>query len=182
MRCPMCGKQNPAEAEKCQFCGARLRPVNSPSPAVPPSASTPKEPSAAPPPAPRKEGQDDMDWLRSLSSPDSQAPGGPEPSGELGPEQQEGEDPPTWLDRIRTRSKQEPEAISPIGRNPLETPPPEVGASPAEAGAASPDASGAPQKAEDWLQNLRPSGEPPESTPSGGDFSLRPASRKTRIG
>src|SRR3972149_2244589 len=32
VRCPMCGKPNPADLETCQFCGARLKPLLAPSP------------------------------------------------------------------------------------------------------------------------------------------------------
>ena len=28
VRCPMCGKPNPAEAEVCEYCQARLKPLN----------------------------------------------------------------------------------------------------------------------------------------------------------
>jgi hypothetical protein len=32
VRCPMCGKPNPAELEKCKFCDARLKPLLAPAP------------------------------------------------------------------------------------------------------------------------------------------------------
>jgi hypothetical protein len=32
IRCPMCGKPNPDDLEKCAFCGARLKPLLAPSP------------------------------------------------------------------------------------------------------------------------------------------------------
>jgi hypothetical protein len=27
VRCPMCGKPNPPDLEKCKFCGARIKPL-----------------------------------------------------------------------------------------------------------------------------------------------------------
>ena len=52
-RCPMCGKPNPAEANACRFCGARLKPMQY-------GASTPP---AAPPPA---GGEGEADWMSDL--------------------------------------------------------------------------------------------------------------------
>jgi hypothetical protein len=53
-RCSMCGKLNPAEADVCRYCGARLKPVQ-------PGGS--KRPTAAPPPA---AGEGDADWMSDL--------------------------------------------------------------------------------------------------------------------
>jgi hypothetical protein len=50
-RCPMCGKPNPAEANACRFCGARLKPMQNGAPAPP----------AAPPPA-----GGEADWMSDL--------------------------------------------------------------------------------------------------------------------
>ncbi len=33
VRCPMCGKPNPEELELCQFCQARIKPLEGRSPA-----------------------------------------------------------------------------------------------------------------------------------------------------
>jgi hypothetical protein len=52
-RCPMCGKPNPAEANACRFCGARLKPMQAGGAAPP----------AAPPPA---GGEGDADWMSDL--------------------------------------------------------------------------------------------------------------------
>ncbi len=50
-RCPMCGKPNPAEANACRFCGARLKPMQN-------GAASPP---AAPPPA-----GGEADWMSDL--------------------------------------------------------------------------------------------------------------------
>jgi hypothetical protein len=52
-RCSMCGKLNPADADACRFCGARLKPV------LPGGA---KRPAAAPP----EGGEGDADWMSDL--------------------------------------------------------------------------------------------------------------------
>ncbi len=63
VRCPMCGKSNPAELEVCQFCQARLKPLRiNPSQEEPLSSSEmngEQNPSAA----------DVPDWLNSLRQP-----------------------------------------------------------------------------------------------------------------
>lgn len=78
VRCPMCGKSNPAERETCQFCQARLKPLR-----VSPSGSTPAQPT---PMGGQSNRDDDLpDWLRDMR-----------PVGdELPPEQEE--DLPNWL-------------------------------------------------------------------------------------
>jgi hypothetical protein len=53
-RCSMCGKLNPAEADTCRYCGARLKPMQT---------GESKRPAAAPPSA---EGQGDSDWMSDL--------------------------------------------------------------------------------------------------------------------
>lgn len=55
IRCPMCGRPNPADRDVCQFCEARLKPLTGPlSEDDSPSTSRPEE--------------DDDDWLGSLRS------------------------------------------------------------------------------------------------------------------
>src|SRR5687768_15704516 len=53
VRCGMCGKENAADSQTCQFCGARLRPMTPEelglTPSTPP-ASTPSPPQASEPP------------------------------------------------------------------------------------------------------------------------------------
>lgn len=67
VRCPMCGKTNPADIDVCRFCEARLRPVWDP------ESLASSEKSA---------GDADLpDWLRSLGSPDSEQSDA-EPAGE----------------------------------------------------------------------------------------------------
>jgi hypothetical protein len=83
VRCPMCGKPNPADLEVCQFCQARLKPLH-----VTPSESGPEAPSE-----PSKEGPDGdasaPEWLRSLRLEDE--------IGDLEEEPQEGDESPDWL-------------------------------------------------------------------------------------
>src|SRR4030067_3309431 len=70
IRCPMCGKSNPAESEVCQFCQARLIPlVVSPAKSEPPE-SVPDEIPAGIDAAPTGE----SDWLLDLR-PDESIPG-----------------------------------------------------------------------------------------------------------
>lgn len=71
IRCPMCGKPNPAERDVCQYCQARLKPLTA---ALPPEP--PKKPSAEPPkkkasePAPKHNADD---WLGSLRDQDDES-------------------------------------------------------------------------------------------------------------
>lgn len=89
LRCPVCGKLNPADMEACAFCGA---PLKSNQPPAPSDADVP-------------------DWLRDLRSdessgqPDSGLPGKSAGS----PEQAAGSDAdlPDWLARIRERNQSE---------------------------------------------------------------------------
>src|SRR5512142_2046907 len=104
VRCPMCGKENPAEAEICQHCNARLRPVSNA-------------------PAPKPQEGDALDWLRGLSGEESGPQGEDEKAEDASqPAAEEGAaadaELPDWLANIRQRSKEEPDALSPIGRKP----------------------------------------------------------------
>jgi hypothetical protein len=65
IRCQMCGKENPADAEVCQFCQARLKPVWS-------SKSSQSFFEAESESGPEEEVPE---WLRGLRSPDESAPG-----------------------------------------------------------------------------------------------------------
>lgn len=102
--CPMCSKSNPAEAETCRYCGARLKPlIQSP---VPPQGGEEKE----------------ADWLRGLRDEgilsDAQLPS--EPAQPAAPEtsaEQEGEM-PDWLAKIRQKTQDEG-SVSPIGPAPV---------------------------------------------------------------
>lgn len=78
--CPMCGKPNPAEAEICWSCQARLKPLQAPQP-----------------------GDDSVpDWLRDMRAgqgPEETAPSGDDAAGDA--------DIPDWLARIRQRGQEE---------------------------------------------------------------------------
>ncbi len=99
VRCPMCGKLNPAEAEVCQFCQARLKPLGM---------------NSATPPAAPPSGADDADWLSSLRDKNlDDQPSEPDSESET-PEEQGGEEGTDWLARIRERSQVEPDARTPL--------------------------------------------------------------------
>lgn len=154
LRCPMCGKSNPPEAETCQYCQARLKPLIPTPPNIPP------------------EDGGDVDWLRGLmdeSSADQTPPAAPieAPAGEE-TAAEEG-DMPDWLSRIRQRTQEE-DTVSRIG------PAPKVEEGQGGAEEELPDwlrdlpltgsdASGIPA----WMQGMRPVGEEPVTRPSGGE-------------
>src|SRR5512135_1665302 len=125
IRCPMCGKLNPGEAEVCQYCQARLKPL-----------TAPFQP-------PKREKSDAVDWLRDLAGRDEPSGNQPGPEESETPAETPPEEIPDWLSRIRQKSKEESEAISPIGRPPAVEPQPET-----PAGQTPPTPSGGPG---DWL-------------------------------
>ena len=68
IRCPMCGKPNPAELDVCQFCGARLKPLH-----IDKADEAPKPEEQAPTPyeqIPRQKGKTSRlpDWLHTLGA------------------------------------------------------------------------------------------------------------------
>jgi hypothetical protein len=83
VRCPMCGKLNPADLEVCQFCQARLKPLH----------VTPSELGPAAPSQPFKNNASDEEsapeWLRSLRL--------EEEIGDLEEEPQDDDESPDWL-------------------------------------------------------------------------------------
>ena len=108
VRCPMCGKPNPAELEECQFCQARLRPlIVSP----PPDEFEPVEPPESPLPEETPEIEAELpDWLSELrpGEPETDAQGAAESmADEPGSEQAEevsfeaGEPDDDWLARLQ---------------------------------------------------------------------------------
>ncbi len=136
----MCGKLNPGDAEVCQYCQARLKPLTAP----------------IQPPKPPEKG-DAVDWLRDLAGRDEGPADQPEAEAPETPAETPAEEIPDWLSRIRTKTKEEADAVSPIGRPPEVEPQPEA---PAEETPITP--AGSP---EDFLQDLRPA-EPEESEPA----------------
>jgi hypothetical protein len=79
VRCPMCGKPNPAEAEICKFCQARLKPLNLDS--ASPAGNEPEVPN----------------WLTSIRG-----------SGQDQPESASQSEPvPDWLTGLRSESSSE---------------------------------------------------------------------------
>ena len=95
IRCPMCGKSNPADSEICQHCGAQIRPkhINSFEEELPGS-------------------EDQISWLRNLQgSPEElQESGDAEEQWNIPEESDEGM--PDWLTRIRERSRFEEQAAA----------------------------------------------------------------------
>ena len=124
----MCGKPNPAEAEVCKYCQARLKPLIVPTP---------------------KKGEDEVDWLRDLAGKDSQPPTADPDTGS----EQNSEEEPDWLTRIRLKTKDEQDAVSPIGRPPKIEPPSLE--SPSKMADSLEPAQPAQPGGEDWLQSLR---------------------------
>lgn len=129
IRCPMCSKPNPEDAELCSFCGARLKPLV----AGASEADQPAEPS------PSGQGEDQVpDWLARIRTkareeqvddgeaktpePSEASPGAPdwlsrlrqaEPLQEQGPP--EGEI-PDWLDDVPAEPVETDETSQPAGR------------------------------------------------------------------
>ena len=149
VRCPMCGKPNPEEAEVCQFCAARLKPLG-PSKT---GGNTPSPKSPGPEP-------DIPDWLRTLrddvpeSAQPSPAAGAPAEDESAGKDEI-----PDWLGRIRASAGDE-ENI-PTGQESL---PDWLSA---ETGGAEPPAAIPNENEPDWLKSLRSPSESPESSEEG---------------
>ena len=91
----MCSKTNPPEAEKCSFCGARLKPI----------LPGQEEEAGSSPAGPAS---DEPDWLLGLRS-ENQSSSEPGQEGGAGQSQQDsGSDvEPDWLSRIRDRARLE---------------------------------------------------------------------------
>lgn len=87
IRCPMCSKTNPAEAELCRYCGARLIPV---APTHAESAPGDQISQSAP-----------DDWLGSLRSGASPIEPGGEESGEEAESSRSPEEITNWMNRIQ---------------------------------------------------------------------------------
>jgi len=148
----MCGKPNPAEAEVCMYCQARLKPLIRP-------------------PAPEKPaGKDEADWLRGLAGSDAapQPPAQESPAPEESPEEPAEGEMPDWLSRIRQKTQEEDDAVSPIGRPPKIEPHSDL-----PEGQESIPLENTPQETPDWLKDLRP----PAAAGSGANWldSLRGA-------
>ncbi len=139
IRCPMCGKPNPADAEVCQFCGARLRPIR---PGEEPKPEDSRASQAAPDwwelpqddqsEARAQAAEEDLpDWLKELG-------------GEA--EDEEEEELPDWLSELGLDELGAPEEPSPTA----EAEPEPAAAAPAE-------------ELPDWLDEL---GAPEEPSPT----------------
>lgn len=113
VRCPMCGKPNPADLEVCQFCQARLKPLRMSSPQED-QASSPREPVK-----PEGASEEVPEWLLSLRGPENaeqalpaQEEGTPDfgdqlpaEDEDLGPEADA--DIPDWLSGLRDRAPED---------------------------------------------------------------------------
>jgi hypothetical protein len=137
IRCPMCSKPNPEDAEVCSFCGARLKPlVGGPGEAGEPLENTPAESGDEAVP----------DWLERIRTKarEDQAEDEPEPASD-----EEAEGAPDWLSRLRQAEPLQeegppegniPEWLDDVAEQPPEEEEPRA-------------ASGAPETG--WLDRLR---------------------------
>jgi hypothetical protein len=139
LRCPMCGKPNPADRDVCQYCQARLKPLQAPPPeeSLPPSESQVDQP----------------DWLNSMRPMDTEDSFTDDLSSENYDERGEL---PDWLSNLR-------------GGSETSDAPQDAEDEPAEAYSASetpqstaPEAASSEAEPDDWLSNMR-SGVEPES-------------------
>lgn len=129
LRCPMCGKPNPADSEACKYCGARLKPVH---------AGDSKPPAAAP-----KSGPEEADWMSDLRGDMMRN----RPKTSMLPPEPPAPPPPSdkWLSKIDARGGKESKPAAPASkqkatREPAPVPPPKKAAEPSE----------------DWLSKIRP--------------------------
>jgi hypothetical protein len=110
IRCPMCGKPNPADAVTCKYCQARLKPLeqsskNSQAPdqkLKPPSQAF--QPLAPATPAASPSGPD---WLRQLRNETSKNQSWTDNSPQEPESTDPGNDSSDWLARIRLRAQEE---------------------------------------------------------------------------
>ncbi len=93
IRCPMCGKENPAHTEICQFCQARIKPVSG---------------GLKPPPG------EEVDWLRDLSAVDETAP-----HSEIPQDSAPAADDSFLLDRLRSSALIEQTPAPPVEDEPF---------------------------------------------------------------
>ncbi len=161
VRCPMCGKPNPADLDVCQYCQARLKPLHvTPSEPIPGSASQPPES--------EKPGDEESvpEWLRSLRLEEETTELEESEEGGEFPDwmaSQEGEDlpePPAeeggeltdWLTDLRQQGEGEIEEANPQDQEEEES-----------------EASWGETDAEegDWLANIRSDSEPSPSLEEG---------------
>jgi hypothetical protein len=201
IRCPMCGKPNPADRETCQFCKARLKPLvvkdnpasgSQPPPATPPfsgksslsdreevpdwlsSLRGAQDDSAAPesaPPSTPTAGADGDDWLARLQG----RPSEPEPTPF---HTEDGE--PDWMNRLsgndpaQDSSNEEPEWLQSIRRRSAA----EAGLHDASTSSSTPAVPSEP----DWLQSFRqtPAEEPAPAKPASPPAKPLPDAMLTR--
>jgi len=158
LRCPMCGKPNPANAEACKYCGARLKPVH-------PGESKPAE--AAPPP-----GMGDADWMSDLRGDMMRN----RPKTSMLPPEPPAPAPPSdkWLSKIDARGKKESKPAAPASKP--KTPPPPAPAPPPGKAA---------EQSGNWLSKIRsqggkeskppaPAARPPSPLASAPDNAAQP--------
>ena len=157
VRCPMCGKLNPADLDVCQYCQARLTPLH-----VTPSEAEPG--TASQPPRSEKPGDEESvpEWLSSLrleeetNELDESEAGGELPDWLQSPESEnpaeqpaeEGGELPDWLTDLRQQGKGAIEEESLQDQEAEE----------AESSWEEPEA-----EAQDWLADIRNDGEPSPS-------------------
>jgi hypothetical protein len=173
VRCPMCGKPNPADLEVCQFCQARLKPIriDSPADAEPSAFSQPSDPKGA-----SSEEAALPDWLQSLRQRQESLPDAAEPQ----------EDVPDWLSNLRPPSDEQPPATEEtipdwLSGIQVESPPP------AEAEQVELEHIQIDEQEPDWLSKIsfnQPSEEPEISAqqpgePEGESLPVEPESEES---
>jgi len=138
LRCPMCGKPNPADRDVCQYCQARLKPLQAPPPEDPSSGSQSEQP-------------DWLDSMRSMNDEDSYS------EDFSSQEYDEQGDLPNWLSNLRGDSETSDDlqdAESDESAEPYSL---------SETQEASEQGSAGPEiESDDWLSSIR-SGAEPES-------------------
>jgi hypothetical protein len=153
-RCPMCGKPNPADANACRFCGARLKPMQYGAPTPPAAPASPAEEGAA-------------DWMSDLRGDMMRN----RPKTSMLPPEPPAPPPPSddWLNKIEPGGEKKTAAATPRRTAQPAAPPPKKiqPPEPAAPAAAEPPA---------WLSKVRsqasaekPPSMPGESEPGGQD-------------
>jgi len=95
IRCPMCGKSNPADTEICQHCGAQIQLKH---------FENFEDEFAGP--------EDQVSWLKDLQDQSDKPAGSEFPDDPSNPLADSGDEMPDWLSRIRERSRFEEQAAA----------------------------------------------------------------------
>ncbi len=156
VRCPMCGKANDSQAEACEFCGARIKPLFIEQPDAEPEARL-EEPATA-----GESEAETPEWLARIRA-QAEAKAAPELEEEGQDADGEEDD---WLDRLRQSGAGEgqplPERLGADGLTESAKEEPAPGEQPAEAADDEPDWLGGMPRADVGRDEGPPEGEVPE--------------------